>query len=198
MADAWPHRDSRRGRDQDKEDKDDKDTEDARNRDQEGNKKILPGFEMEVPPGATDSLRRAHDSALLEDSFSQTIALAEILVPGIRLPTFDRAARPRKTFDALCAFRGKVLDLAYAQPDGRDLIDEVTGSRFTSARAMTCERVRDVFFSVGALKKRLNNSGGGTVDQQLQFGGTAPPSGPIQTLADLQKSLDAHYAAAKH
>lgn len=164
----------------------------------EGNEAILPGFEMEAPPATADRLKKARDSALMSDSFAATVALGEILVPGVRLPTFDRAAPPQKTFDALCQFRRTVLDLAWAKPDTRELIEEASGGHFDGTKRLDCRRVRDLFFSVGAIKRRLNNNaaGGGNPDApEYVFGGGVAAG--VQSPADIQRLMNEHYGA-KH
>jgi len=210
VADAYPHRDARRardgkrGRDQEPPKKDDEDTDDARNRDDfpgapgsGGNRAILGPLQLEAPPGTADSeLRRARDSALFEDSFGETLALAEIIMPGVRLPTFDRAAAPRKTVDAICGLRVRVLDLAYQQPDTRELIEQITGGRFANAKSMSCEAARMLFRSVADTKRRTNN-GGMSNPIDLVFGGGVQATGDLRGPADLQAVLDKHYAAQR-
>jgi hypothetical protein len=196
--DSYPHRDarrrrmgidSRRSRDEDKEDEDK--TED------EGvtlgtNREINSELEIEAPPGAqVVDVRKARDSRYLEDSWGETMSLGEILVPGIRLQTFDRAADKQKTYDAMCEFRRRVLDLAYVQPDGRELLDEVTRGRFTGAKGMPCAKVREVFRSAGLAKRRSNNSGRAVTVQAARDSYAA---GGATTLAEYQKRLDEHYA----
>jgi hypothetical protein len=159
---------------------------------------VLPGFEIEAPPGTSDqALRQVRDSALFEDSFQETIARAEILVPGIALPTFDRAAKPKATFDALCALRAKVLDLAWAQPDTRELIAEATGGSFPgSSRGMKCDMVRHVFFAASAMKRRQNSAGRATDTREMMAGGFATV-GPIQSPDDLNRIHTEFYAAQR-
>jgi uncharacterized protein len=194
---AFPHRDARRLRDQvppqfrKEEETSDELGEAPSNA---GGTTVLSGFEMEAPPGTQQNdLRRARDSALFEDSFSETVALAEIIVPGIRLPTFDRAAPPKQTFDQLCAFRAGVLDLAFAQPATRDLVEQLTGGRFSEARKMTCDSVRVLFRAVGDARARANKAAMG--GHSVSFAAANGPA--IQSNADLQAVLDRHYQAQR-
>lgn len=61
-------------------------------------------------PQNTD-VKTVKDSALMRTSFQDTLAVAEIIVPGIRLDaTFDSAAKPKTTFDAICNMRKRTLD----------------------------------------------------------------------------------------
>lgn len=112
----------------------------------------------EAPAGTGDKARKARDSAFLEDSFQDTVALAEILAPGIAIPTFDRAAAPIKSLDQLCGLRRKALDLAYVQAETRNMIDEVLAGKEFNLKEMKCNRVRDLFRAVGAMKRKANNT----------------------------------------
>jgi hypothetical protein len=189
---ARPHRDARRLRDS------------VRAKDELGEAPpveegttVLSGFEMEAPPGTQQNdMRRARDSALFVDSFNDTVALAEIIVPGIRLPTYDQAAPPKKTFDAICAFRAQVLDTAWREPETREIIEEITGGRFSSAKNMTCDSVRVLFRAVGNAKARANKAAMGGAARA--FAGDVQTGGEIRSPKDLQAVLNAHYAAQRH
>ncbi|WP_144156547.1 DUF2213 domain-containing protein [Paraburkholderia sp. BCC1885] len=112
----------------------------------------------EAPAGTADRARKARDSSFLEESFQDTVALAEIIAPGIAIPTFDRAAAPIKSLDQMCGFRRKALDLAYVQAETRNMIDEVLAGKEFDLKAMKCDRVRDLFRAVGAMKRKANNT----------------------------------------
>lgn len=205
-----PQRDARRGRmrggdqppnggkkDDKDDDKDDKDTEDEfRDPPAAGNtggKTVIPAWEIEAPPGTADRYRRVRDSAWMQDGFQQTVAIAEILVPGLALPTFDAAAPKERTSDALCRFRGRTLDLAWNQAGTRDLLEELGFPG--STRGMNCQRVRDFFNHAGLLKRRENNSrppaglfNGGSDGEMFR------PVGPVQSPADLNEVNRKFYA----
>ena len=169
---------------EDKEDdKDDKETED--------NEKILGALELEAPPGTNDRARKSKDSAFLAESFQETVALAEVLAPGIGIPTFDGALDPKKTYDALCGLRRKALDLAFNTPEGRTLVESVGGSQF---RTMDCAMLRPVFLAAGNLKKHANNGGSRTTDVRLP-GGAA--GGTRRTIADVNKRNAEFYSGKK-
>lgn len=150
-----------------------------------GDKEIEGKLEEEAPAGTGDKARKAKDSTFMQDSFQETVALAEVLVPGIRLPTFDRASEPLKTYDTLCKLRRQALDLAYAQPEGRGMIEEIHG-RPLELDKMECGAVRTLFRSAAAMKKRANNSSG-TQDRTQQSAGGMGIKGPMRTPADLNK-----------
>lgn len=98
------------------------------------------------------------DSAALERGFTQTLAKAEILVPGFRLPTFDAAKPRRKTIDAMCGLRRKVLDTAFATKDGAALIKGVTGRATLDLASMGCKDVATIFNAAAGAKSLLNNA----------------------------------------
>lgn len=126
------------------------------------------------------------DSAALERGFAQTLAKAEILVPGFRLPTFDAAKPRRKTIDAMCGLRRKVLDTAFATKDGAALIKGVTGRATLDLASMGCKDVATIFNAAAGAKSLLNNAiatrDSGQQQQQQQT-----KSGP-RSLAEINKA----------
>lgn len=121
--------------------------------------------EMAQEAPANTDMKTVRDSAVFQDSYRETVSLAEIIVPGVRVPTFDTRAAPRSTFDAICNFRRSVLDLAYNQPATRGMIDELTGKRTLDTKCMTCDAIRGLFRSLGVARRSMNNdsSTGGRV-----------------------------------
>lgn len=150
--------------------------------------KIEDDLEEEAPEGTQDKARKARDSVYLEDSFRDTVALAEILAPGIRIPTFDRASDPKKSLDGICNLRRSALDLAYAVPETRGFIDEANGGKAFDLKNMSCGAVRTLFRSVAAMKKSANNGRRSTGD--LRSASSAP-----LTLAELNKRNREKYTA---
>ena len=112
----------------------------------------------------------AKDSAFFGDSFQETAALAEILVPGIALPVFDAKAAPKATFDALCSLRRKALDLAYVTPQGREAIDSAHGGKPLALSGMTCRDVRALFRAAGAVRKAQNGAASRASDNGQRHG----------------------------
>jgi hypothetical protein len=133
--------------------------------------------------GTRDAMMAAKDSASLADSFQNTIALAEILSPGIKVPTFDAKAAPKATYDSICGLRRSTLSAAYAVADTRSMIDEIHGGKPLDLSKMTCDAVRTLFLGSAALKKRANNTSK-TSDTTTTTGG-AKQVGPVTSLADL-------------
>lgn len=157
----------------------------------EHNKKIEGELELEAPTGS--GLAKARDSVSMRDSFVSTVAVAEIIVPGIRVPTFDAKATPRKTFDALTALRKSTVEFAHAQPGTRQLVVDALGGRAYDPAALTRMEVRSLFFAVGAMKRAANNNGG---EQRrvadgasgVGMGGGGLVATTKRSVADLQKA----------
>lgn len=144
-----------RARDSEEEEKKKKEEEEKKAKDEEA---VEGELAEEAPAGTADRARKARDSAFLEESFQDTVALAEIIAPGIAIPTFDRASAPIKSLDMVCSLRRKALDLAYVQAETRNMIDEVLAGKEFDLKVMKCDRVRDLFRAVGALKRKANNT----------------------------------------
>lgn len=151
-------------------------------------------LEEEAPAGTGDKARKARDSVYLADSHQGAVATAEILMPGISIPAYDRAAAPRKTYDAVCKLRRNVLDLMNNTAPGRSMIESVHGKRLT-LDGMSCRDVRVLFNAVGALKKQQNRDGTQGRDRMsLSDGGSN--KGRV-TVADIQKLNEAARAKKK-
>lgn len=97
------------------------------------------------------------DSAGLQEEFSEVVARAEMLVPGIRLPTFDAKPGAKKVRDNLCAMRRKAMTMAlesdrsagFVQPFVRDA---------EAIKAMTCDAARAAFIGASELARSANNA----------------------------------------
>lgn len=164
---------------------------------QEG-KAIEGELRAEAPPGTGDAaIKQATDSALFADSFASTVALGEVLVPGITLPVFDKAKKPKVTFLDMCAFRRRVLILANKDQQTSLLMTEARNGRSISndgeIQAMTCGQVRDLFYAAGAMKKRSNNSSSTHSSAASAAGGpgstgTRDRQGGPRSLAEVNKA----------
>lgn len=151
----------------------------------------------EAPPGTGDKAAKATDSMYLEDSYQETLSAAEILAPGVRAPVFDKAAAPKKTYDAICRLRRAALDVFYATGEGRSTIDDLTGGGRYDPEHMTCDAIRALFKSAAAVKRTANNTRRSVNDQPLpgSGGGTGVKSNKIRTPADLNKRMQEVYGA---
>lgn len=158
-------------------------------------KEIEGELKEEAPEGTGDKAAKAKDSVYLEDSFQAAASLAEIIVPGISIPTFDRAAAPKKSLDAVCALRRKTLDLAWGVADTRGMIEDVMGGKRPDVQKMRCSDLRTLFNAVGAAKKRSNSS---TRNRDDNTGGGLVPVGTPRTIADLNRMNADYYGVNKH
>lgn len=156
---------------------------------EEGDKEIEGELEEEAPPGTGDKARKARDSAFLGDSFQATAVLAEIIAPGIRIPTYDRAAAPKRTLDAICNLRKSALDIAYNTAIGRGIIDDVGGGRTFDTTKMTCDAARTLFRATAAAMRVHNN----TRDNRERGSETKTADAGISTNADFNKAARAKW-----
>lgn len=86
--------------------------------------------------------------------WQDTLARGEILMPGIRLPTFD-AAIDAKTVDArLCSFRRRVISAAYETDHGNAAIKPYLGG--SSIASLTCDAMKVLFAAASDNAKKAN------------------------------------------
>jgi hypothetical protein len=124
-------------------------------------KEIEGELEEEAPEGTGDAAKKSTDSAFLVESFRDTVAMAEILAPGVKIPTFDRAWHPRVTVDNICRLRKAALVKGLGDADTKELIVSARGGRTTDAatvRKLTCDSTRMLFNTAAAAKKTANNA----------------------------------------
>ena len=155
--------------------------------DDEMTPELAEGIADEVPEELKENAVKAKDSAYLADSFKDTVAMAEVLVPGIRIPTFDRSAKPGQSFKKICGLRRQALDLAYSKADTRGLLDDLLAGKDLDTKRMTCDAVRTLFRSAFAMQRAANNGGSArTGDNGVQS------TGPM-TLAELNRKNAERY-----
>lgn len=157
----------------------------------EEDKVVQDDLMAESPAGTADKAAKARDSVYLEDSFQDTVAAAEILVPGIRIPTFDKAAAPKASLDTICKLRRTALDLAYNTAEGRGLIEELNGKALELS-GMKCAEVRTLFRSAVTARKAANSLQNQRSNDVTTAG--KPVKGAIMSLAELNKRNAEAYA----
>jgi hypothetical protein len=132
----------------------------------------------EGPPGG------ARDSAALVAAFADTLARAEILVPGVKPPTLDAKTDPKQTQDAICAFQKKVVQQA-ATGDHKELIAPlVAGVKFEN---MTCDAARILFTSASELVRRANNGRVAATAGSFRDRSTGPEVPTPRTLNEINR-----------
>lgn len=144
--------------------------------------------ELKAEAPTADAAVKSRDSAFLEESFQDTVALAEILSPGIRIPTFDRAAAPKDGLDVVCQLRRNALDAAYGGAD-REMITAMNGGELNLA-GMRCNQVRTLFRSA-ATAKRLQTNARQTSDRGLEIPQSQVKRAP--TIAEVNARNAQHY-----
>jgi hypothetical protein len=145
-----------------------------------GEAELAKSIGDEVPEDLAEAAAKAKDSAYLADSFQDTVAMAEILVPGIRIPTYDRAAKPGQTFKKICGLRKQALDIAYVQPATRGLLEDLLGGKTLDTKNITCDAARVLFRSAAAAQRTANNASKGKAADAVVS------KGPM-TIAELNK-----------
>jgi hypothetical protein len=168
---------------QDEESEEEKEKERKR-REREGTQDAAFRAQMEAEE---PRIKGARDSSFFEETFSQTVATAEILSPGIHVPTFDKAASPLNTFQSICGLRRKTLQAASKDADNKELIKKVQGRDLadTEIRTMTCDSVRTLFNAVGVLKKEANNGSVNHGTREIMDAGLGTVGG--KSIADINK-----------
>ncbi|GAQ30223.1 bacteriophage protein [Ralstonia sp. NT80] len=107
------------------------------------------------PEDDPDPSAMTGDSAALRIEFQDAMARAEILAPGVQLPTFDSKAAPKKTTDSICVLRRRALRAAL-QNEHADLVKAVSGGADVSK--MTCDSAKAVFNASSELVKAKNKA----------------------------------------
>lgn len=108
------------------------------------------------------------DSATLRDEFQDAMSRAEILAPGVKLPTFDAKADKKKTSDSICVLRRRALRASLDGAHG-DLVKSVTGGADVSK--LTCDAAKIVFNSASELVRQANK-----LSMQARTGDGANPT----------------------
>ncbi|HLH04958.1 MAG TPA: DUF2213 domain-containing protein [Bryobacteraceae bacterium] len=107
--------------------------------------------------------KKSEDSASTRDQapsaseIQDIFARAEILAPGIKLPTMDQAAKPAAVRDSLCALRRLALTRFVEGERGRKVVLPFFGGKDPDFKTMTCDAVQGVFVAASEIAKRENN-----------------------------------------
>ncbi len=88
------------------------------------------------------------------DAWTQMLARAEILAPGMTMPTADTAAA--KTFDAACACQRKAITTAMASDAGKAAVEPFLTGRDLSK--LTADQVAAVFTGAAELMRAKRNT----------------------------------------
>jgi 8-oxo-dGTP pyrophosphatase MutT (NUDIX family) len=102
-----------------------------------------------------DEKKSTSDSASFRDEFQDAKARAEILAPGVKLPTYDSKADSKKTADSLCVLRRRALR-ASLENGNADTVRIITGDADVSK--MDCAAAKMAFHAASELVKQKNKS----------------------------------------
>lgn len=111
-------------------------------------------------PTKDNATVRSRDSVHLQTSFQDAVSKAEILCPGISVPTFDSKLPAAKTLDAVCGFRRKVLGQAWKDPDTKPVMEPLLAGADLAKTLpkMTCDSVLMLFNGAAEMKRQANNA----------------------------------------
>lgn len=96
------------------------------------------------------------DSAALRDAFADVRAKAEILFPGINLPTFDAKSASTKTADAMHDLRVRTLKAALADQKRAAHVKTAAGGADPSLDTMTADGIAVLFNAAASLAASAN------------------------------------------
>lgn len=105
-----------------------------------------------------DDVKGVKDSARFADSFRSTVSAAEIVAPGATARTFDAAAKPKTTIDAMHAMRLDAIEAARRDPVTAAFVNDSLGSKAFDRKRISVRDARTLFNSVAAFKRQINNS----------------------------------------
>jgi len=159
----------------------------------------VEGALKEEAPAATNDAAMKENSAFLQKSYRETVALAEIIAPGIQAFTFDSAQRPARTYLDICKLRARALSLGNNDPAVNSMIEQANGGRAITGDQilkLPCSNLRTMFYAVAALKKAANNAPTTDVNRSRGADRRDAPL-RIATQADQNKRNSEYYAAQK-
>ncbi|MBY4733978.1 DUF2213 domain-containing protein [Cupriavidus pauculus] len=141
----------RRANDSEKEKTDDED-------DDEDPTKKKTGDDGDLTQAETaPTLNQSEVDLYTGDSAASIPARAEILAPGIKLPTFDAATSTKDRATALCKCQRKALDTAYGTDAGKAAISPFLGGNKADFEKLPAGLVHAAFMGASELIKVQNN-----------------------------------------
>lgn len=125
-----------------------------------------------------DDKGKTNDSAPTSAQWKDAMSRAEILAPGIRLPTFDSKATPKKMRDALCGCKRRALDSA-STGDHAEQLGALLGDH--NIKSAACATVDALFVAASEMVKAANNANGTRTSISVK------DFGSVTTVADINK-----------
>ena len=106
--------------------------------------------------------------------FRDAVARAEIIAPGLRLPTTDAKATAKTIDAAVCSCQRKALATAYATDAGKQAIEPFLGGAEPTFDTMGPAALQAIFVGASELMRAKNNAGGVRPGVTTQDFGRAP------------------------
>lgn len=103
------------------------------------------------------TLNQSETDLYTGDSAASIPSRAEILAPGIKLPTFDAATSTKDRAAALCKCQRKALDVAYGTEAGKAAITPFLGGATPDFEKLSAGVVHATFMGASELMKAQNN-----------------------------------------
>ena len=162
----------------------------------------MPNENAPAPPaaGTGDRTRKRTGDAITADSrglaqeFQDAMSRAEILLPGIRLMTFDAAKPASYTSDMLCRFRNSTMEqAANYDPTIRQIIEGANGGKLPQFGKLTCDASRMLFNAASEIARMQNNGRAMHVTAPR----IASTAGKVVTPADINKRNREAYRIAR-
>lgn len=142
----------RKAKDSEKEKTDDEDEEDP--------EKKKTGDDGDLTdPETAGTLSQSEVDLYTGDAAASIPSRAEILAPGIKLPTLDSKMATRDRAAALCKCQRKALDLAYQTDAGKKAIGPFLGGLTADFEKLPAALVHAAFMGASELVKAQNNAG---------------------------------------
>ena len=124
-----------------------------------------------------EKLNQAETDLYTGDSAKQILSRAEILSPGIKLPTLDARMSTKDRAGHLCACQRRALEAAMATDAGRQAIAPFVG-KTTDMNKLPAMLVNAAFMGASELMRRANNGVGTAlaVSRTKDFGHVVTPA----------------------
>lgn len=138
----------------------DSEREETDDEDEEDDEKAKTGDEGDLTEAETAAKLDESDVDLYTGDAAASIpSRAEILAPGIKLPTLDAKMNTKDRAAALCKCQRKALDLAYQTEAGKKAIAPFLGNKTADFEKLPPALVHAAFMGASELVKAQNNAG---------------------------------------
>lgn len=122
----------------------------------ESEEELEEGDKEEEEDEDEEEKSKSKDAAsITKDSFNKIVARAEILSPGIKVPTFDGVST-KKTADALCSLKRRALTAAFADAKMKTVLANVIAAA-PAVKTMDCATLNLAFVGASDIVRASNN-----------------------------------------